>query len=106
MAKALKLEQLDTSVEKIVEMIASRELHFGEVVDASTTQEHANVEKIATKLETIASNLRQSEKDFASQEVDSLGSDLANVVSDKDQLAKLLSLAKSGRLNDIINSTN
>lgn len=104
MAKSLKLEQVKSNVDKLTDLLTSRDIHFGDVVDSETTQYHDDVEDIASSLETIASQLRQKEVDYASQEVKGLGSDLASAVSDKERLAQLLALAKSGKLDDVLSA--
>lgn len=102
MAKVLKLDQLETNVEKLDELFVTRELQLGDAVDAKVTTSHKEVEAIAKKLEALASKIRKAESDKASAEVDELGASLANVVGDKEKLAQLLALASSGKLTGLL----
>lgn len=102
MAKILKLDQIDSNVDKLEEMFSTRDLQLGDAIDAKTTTSHKEVETIAKKLESLAVKIRKAESDKASAEVDELGASLANVVGDKEKLARLLALASSGKLEDLL----
>lgn len=106
MAKAVKLEQLNTPLKKLEDFVDNRELQLGEVVDSKTTESHDEIVALQTRLQHVIDKLGAREAEVASEVVTELGSNLAERIGDTSQLEKLLALSKSGELAKFLGTTD
>lgn len=106
MVKSAKLEQLNTPLKKLEDLVDNRELQLGEVVDAKTTESHDEIVALQTRLQHVIDKLGAREAEVASEVVTELGSDLAERIGDTSQLEKLLALSKSGELAKLLGKTD
>lgn len=104
MAKRTKnttFNQLGKAVDRVTSLLENQ-LDYSKALTTETTTDHDTVVKLATALRKSADDLEQSEVEYATHELKTMGDTVASIVNDNDQLAKLTALLKAGKLEDVL----